>query len=106
TPGNNSATDTNTLTPQVDLVVSKVESADPVTAGGTDLTYTVTVLNNGPSTATSVTLSEALTLPAGVTVASITPSQGSFTDPTWTVGTLAPAASATLTVVLDIASSA
>ncbi len=106
TPGNNSATDTNTLAPQVDLVVSKLESADPVTAGGTDLTYTVTVLNDGPSTATSVTLSEALTLPAGVTVGSITPSQGSFTDPTWTVGTLAPAASATLTVVLDIASSA
>jgi uncharacterized repeat protein (TIGR01451 family) len=108
TPGNNSATDTDTLTPQVDLGVVKVESIDPVVAGSGvgNLTYTITVTNVGPSTATLVTLSESLTLPAGVTLVSVTPSQGTFTDPTWTLGTLSPAASATLTVVLTASAAA
>ncbi len=107
-PGNNSATDTDTLTPQVDLVVGKTESIDPVIAGsGTgNLTYVVTVTNAGPSTATTVSLSEVLTLPAGVTLVSATPSQGSFTSPSWDVGTLAPSGSATLTVVLTVGPSA
>jgi len=110
TPGNNSATDTDNLTPQVDIVVTKIESIDPVVAGsGTgNLTYTVTVLNNGPSQANGVTLSEVVTNPAGVTVDSTTPSAPTtFTPPTtWTVGTLNPAGSATLTVVLTATSAA
>ncbi|HEX4955046.1 MAG TPA: GEVED domain-containing protein [Thermoanaerobaculia bacterium] len=108
TPGNNSATDTDTLVPQVDLVVGKTESIDPVIAGSGvgNLTYVVTVTNAGPSTATTVTLSEVLTLPAGVTLVSATPSQGTFTSPGWAVGTLAPNGSATLTVVLTAGPSA
>ena len=93
TSSNNSFTDTDTLTPQVDLTVAKVESIDPVIAGSGvgNLTHTITLTNAGPSTATSVTLSESLTLPAGVTLVSITPSQGTFSTPTWSAGTLAPA---------------
>jgi uncharacterized repeat protein (TIGR01451 family) len=106
-PANNSATDTDTLTPEVDLAVVKVESADPVTAGSgaNNLTHTVTVTNNGPSTATTVTLSDVITVPAGTTVVSATPSQGTFTSPNWTLGTLAPAGSATLTVVYTVGAS-
>ena len=108
TSSNNSFTDTDTLTPQVDLTVAKVESIDPVIAGSGagNLTHTITLTNAGPSTATSVTLSESLTLPAGVTLVSITPSQGTFSTPTWSAGTLAPAGSATLTVVVTAAASA
>ena len=87
--------------------MTKGESIDPVLAGSGagNLTYTVTVTNNGPSYASGVVVGEDLTLPAGVTVDSVTPSQGTFTtttapDGTWTVGGLANGASATLTVVL------
>ncbi len=92
----------------VDLAVSKSESVPVVTAGSGpgNLTYTVTVTNNGPDTATGIALSEVLGLPAGVSVDSATPSQGSVsgTSPnyTWTVGTLTNGASATLTVTLTV----
>jgi uncharacterized repeat protein (TIGR01451 family) len=41
---------------------------------GQNVTYTISVTNNGPSTATAVTLTD--TLPAGLTLVSATPSQG------------------------------
>ncbi|MCP4660898.1 MAG: DUF11 domain-containing protein, partial [bacterium] len=97
----------------VDLEVSATESIDPVIAGsGTpNLTYTVTALNNGPEDAAGVALSVDLTLPPGVSVASITPS-GTTTfatttapDGLWTVGTLVAGASETLTVALTAVSS-
>jgi uncharacterized repeat protein (TIGR01451 family) len=93
---------------EVDLEVTKTESIDPVIAGSDtgNLTYVVTVTNNGPVDATGVELSEALTLPAGVSVDSITTSQGSFSDPTWTVGALTVGQSETLTVVLTVDGSA
>ncbi len=70
TPGNDSATDSDTLTPEADVSVSKSDSADPVDAGSA-LTYTIGVLNNGPSDADAVTVVD--TLPAGVTFVSSTP---------------------------------
>ncbi len=68
---NNTATDTDTLTPQVDVGVTKVDnkggsSITPSTGTvvpGTSFTYTVVVSNYGPSSATSVLVSD--TLPAG-----------------------------------------
>lgn len=91
---------------EIDLTVSKAESADPVAAGSGvgNLVYTITVTNNGPAEATGVELTETLTLPSGVTVESIVPSQGSYVDPVWTVGDLAVTASATLTVTLTVGS--
>ena len=62
--GNNSATDTNTLTPSADLAVALTDAPDPVN-GGTTLSYTLTVNNQGPSNAASVTAT--LNLPAGAT---------------------------------------
>lgn len=98
---------------QVDLVVSQTESVEPVVAGSGpgNLTYVVTVTNLGPSSATDVRFDENLTLPAGVTLDSITPSLGSFTHPpaapdgTWNVGSLAPNESATLTIVVTVGAS-
>ncbi len=103
--GDDAATECTTVARQVDLIVTKSESADPVVAGAGTLTHVVTVANAGPSDASAVSVSDVLSLPAGVTVDAITPSQGGFTDPTWSVGTLTAGASATLTVTLAVAPS-
>ena len=64
-PGNNSATDTDTLTPQVTLAVVKTDGSLTYTPGGI-ATYTVTITDTGASDAANVTLSDAL--PPGVTL--------------------------------------
>src|SRR5207245_2475102 len=61
-PANNTSTLITTVTPQADLQIVKTAPAS-VNAGGS-LTYTLTVTNNGPSTATTPTISD--TLPAGL----------------------------------------
>ena len=48
--GNNSATATTTVNASADLSVTKIDSPDPVTAGS-NITYTITVDNAGPSDA-------------------------------------------------------
>ena len=45
---NNSATDTDTLTPQADLAITKSDGVTSV-APGQPTTYTIVVSNNGPS---------------------------------------------------------
>ncbi len=59
-----SSTVTTTVTPRADLAV--VKTATPSVNAGEQITYTMTVVNNGPSSATGVYLAD--TLPAGVTV--------------------------------------
>jgi len=48
------------VTPQYDLSVTKTGSTTSLPAAGTDVTYTVTVTNPGPSTAVGVQLNELL----------------------------------------------
>lgn len=92
-PSNNNATAPTTVGPAVDLALAENGPATGV-VGGTG-TYTDVVTNNGPSTATGVTLT--VTLPAGVTLAGVTPSQGSCTlsgvTLTCALGTIPPGAS-------------
>ncbi len=59
----------NTNTPVVDLLVTMSDSPDPVDAGN-NLTYTVTVQNNGPVAADDVEVNT--TLPGGVLFSSTT----------------------------------
>ena len=61
---NNSASEDIDVIPEADLSISKLVDESDAQAG-TELTYTVTVLNSGPSTATNVVVAD--TLPAGVT---------------------------------------
>jgi uncharacterized repeat protein (TIGR01451 family) len=79
TPTSTSATPTSTTptpTPTVNLRVKKVASNRNPTAGA-DVTYKITVGNDGPGTATGVTLKDPV--PNGVTYKSAKPSQGSCT---------------------------
>jgi uncharacterized repeat protein (TIGR01451 family) len=97
--GNNTAQDTNTITTSADVSVTKTsDRANP--AVGSAVTFTITVANAGPSVAQGVTASD--TLPAGYTLVSATPSVGSFVDPVWTIGDMAPGTSATLLVVATV----
>ena len=64
-PANNTATDTDTLTPHVDLLVTKSDNDSGNVVPGTTVTYTVVVKNTGASNAVGVTVADAL--PAGIT---------------------------------------
>jgi uncharacterized repeat protein (TIGR01451 family) len=78
-PGNNSATDSVTVIPQSDLVITKTADPSPVLAGG-ELTYAVSSKNEGPSTAQNVQIVD--TLPAETLFLSATPSTpGTCTTP-------------------------
>ncbi|MFA6954716.1 MAG: Calx-beta domain-containing protein [Thermoanaerobaculia bacterium] len=82
TTGNESATATTTVATSADLSVTKVDTPDPVDAGS-NITYTVTATNAGPSNAASVTLGD--TLPAGTTFVSLS-SPGGWSCSTPSVG--------------------
>ena len=100
-PGNDQTSATTTVTAETDLSLFKNDSADPLPPGD-PLVYTLTVMNNGPSSATDVTVTD--TLPAGVTVVSTT---GCAEDPSavpvCTLGSINAGASAqyTITVTID-----
>lgn len=106
TPNNSVATEDDqasvTVTPQdADLSLTKtVDDATPIS--GQQVTFTVTVSNAGPSSATNVIVQDSL--PAGLTFVSSTPSQGTFDNTTgqWAAGTIASGSSATLQVVASV----
>ena len=80
-----------------DLSITKTSNTGALVARSMPFNYTLTVTNIGPSAATNVTAIDVL--PAGVTLTSATPSQGSCagtTTVTCTLGTLAGGANATI----------
>lgn len=83
-----------------DLSITKSNRPDPVVIGN-NLTYILTVRNNGPSPATGVVVTD--TLPVVVTLLSSSATQGTCSGPgvvTCNVGNLANGASATITIVV------
>jgi len=64
TPGNNSATDSDTLAAQADLAITKTDGVTAATPGGS-VTYTIVASNAGPSNATGATVTD--TFPASLT---------------------------------------
>jgi uncharacterized repeat protein (TIGR01451 family) len=110
TPGNNSSTATTAVVFTADLSV--VKTAPASIAAGTNLTYTITVTNNGPSPATGATLTDVL--PANATFVSEAQTSGpafSCTNPvagsggtvSCSIASLLSGASATFTLAVQVA---
>jgi uncharacterized repeat protein (TIGR01451 family) len=68
-PNNNSASDTDTLTPQADLTITKTNGATSLVPG-TSTTYTIVATNNGPSTVPGASIVD--NLPSSLTNATWT----------------------------------
>ncbi len=100
-PTNDSATDTNDGSPLADLVVTKTDSVDPVVAGA-PLTYTITLVNNGPSDAQNVSVADAP--PTGFTVATVDRAECDTTV-SCTFPTIAAGESEVIVITGDVASS-
>ncbi|MBO9663638.1 MAG: DUF11 domain-containing protein, partial [Dokdonella sp.] len=84
-----------------DIQVNK--TVDTLTPNlGSNVSFTITVRNAGPSPATGVNVTDLL--PAGLAFVSATPSLGSYDDISglWTVGDLAADAEETLTIVATV----
>jgi uncharacterized repeat protein (TIGR01451 family) len=85
-----------------DLSITKTDEPDPV-AVDQPLTYTIDVINDGPAPATSVTVTDSL--PSGVTVTSITSSQGTCSQSGSTVtcllGLIARDGTARITIIVN-----
>ncbi|WP_394757938.1 gliding motility-associated C-terminal domain-containing protein [Flavobacterium sp.] len=79
-------------------IVKTVSNATP--AVGSNVTFTLTANNAGPSNATNVVVNDVL--PAGYTFVSATPSTGTWTAPNWTIGNLANGASETLDITVTV----
>ncbi|MBO9583913.1 MAG: DUF11 domain-containing protein [Flavobacterium sp.] len=98
-PTNNSSTSTPTPEASADLsVVKTVDTHTPIV--GTNVTFTITAVNNGPSNATNVNVQDIL--PSGYTFVSAAPSTGSWSAPNWTIANLADGASASITIIATV----
>jgi uncharacterized repeat protein (TIGR01451 family) len=91
------------VTPQggdpVDLSITKsIDNSTPQV--GATVNFTITASNGGYSTATGVTVTDIL--PSGYTFVSATTSVGTWSSPTWSVGSLTSAASATLSIAATV----
>jgi uncharacterized repeat protein (TIGR01451 family) len=88
---------------KADLSVTKTDSPDPAKAGGT-LTYTIVVTNNGPATATGVSMTDQLPKQAGF--GAVTTTRGtcmhkpSKNTVTCTLGSMASGTSATIVITV------
>jgi uncharacterized repeat protein (TIGR01451 family) len=110
-PANNVGTAVTTVTsppPSADLSLSKTAAPNPV-FNGNNLTYTLTVSNSGPDSASTVQLSDPLP-PQTTLFGPASPSQGTCTGPAvgtngtvrCDLGTIANGGSATVTIVVQV----
>jgi uncharacterized repeat protein (TIGR01451 family) len=99
--GNNRDDDSVAITSVADLAIVK-SVAPATTPPGVDVTYTMVVTNNGPSTAKDVKVSDPL--PAGMTFASVTPAACglALTTVTCSFGNLAKGQSVTITLISGV----
>lgn len=98
---NNSDTVSNPVSPRIDLAITKSDSHDPVEPGST-FSYTLHVVNNGPSNATGVVVTDHL--PAEVTYvdSSIDPSAQTGDELTFTLGDLGRGKSRSITIQVQV----
>lgn len=111
TSPNNSATDTDTLTPQADLSITKTDGSTTAVAGQ-PIAYTIVVRNNGPSVVNGATITD--NVPSKLTNVNwtCTPSAGASCAAATGSGSinttvnLPPGATATFTLQATVISSA
>jgi uncharacterized repeat protein (TIGR01451 family) len=96
---NNASTATVPLERVANLRLTKTATPTPVRAGNT-INWTITVVNDGPSTADTTDITD--NLPAGVASAVFTPSQGTCSSGVCHLGTVQPGATATVTVTVTV----
>ena len=105
-PNNNQASATVDVQPLVDLELTKVAS-NPAPPVGGQVSYTLSLVNSGPSPATGVTITDPL--PSGLRFVSATSGQGSCGASGQTVvchlGTLAAGGAALVSITADVAPS-
>jgi uncharacterized repeat protein (TIGR01451 family) len=84
-----------------DMAIVKTASPSPNVSEGDTITYSLAITNNGPATATDVTVTD--TLPSAVTYLSATTTAGTCSEADGTVtcllGSMADAGTATVTIV-------
>jgi uncharacterized repeat protein (TIGR01451 family) len=103
--GGNSSTSAPGVVPgpsAASMAILKTTTSDTA-APGTNVTYTITVSNSGPSTATNVVVND--TLPAGLQFVSATPSQGTCNAASPVVcnlGSILNGGNATITLVAQV----
>ncbi|HCT30888.1 MAG TPA: hypothetical protein DIW31_09175, partial [Bacteroidales bacterium] len=100
TPGNNTSTSTPVPVPQSNLSITKsVSNGAPII--GSNIVFTLTATNHGPSDATGVSATDAL--PSGYTYVSDNGS-GAYISGTgvWTIGNLANGTSASLDITAKV----
>jgi len=88
---------------EANLQILKTVDQDTAIAGE-NISYTISILNSGPTLAQNVKVTDLLT--SSLTFVSANPTTGTWSTPYWTVGTLENGASATLNIVAKVASSA
>ena len=84
---------------EADLEITKTVDPNPVIEEQA-VAYTITIRNNGPFKALDVAVEDVL--PSELSFVSATPSAGSWSDPTWTIGTVNNGDSETLTIVAEV----
>jgi uncharacterized repeat protein (TIGR01451 family) len=89
------------VNPVADLAITKIASSNtPIV--GSNITFTLTANNNGPSAASNVSATDVL--PSGYTFVSASPSVGTYDQATgvWAIGNLANGANATLSITATV----
>ncbi len=99
--GNDSALDSDTPVASSDIAITKSVN-NPSPGISTNVIFTISATNNGPSDATGVQVNDLL--PAGLAYVSDVASTGSYASATgvWTIGSLANGASATLAITATV----
>jgi len=92
---------TGAAVPGVDLTLTKTDTPDPVTAGS-NLTYTITILNTGDTAATNAVMTDQL---PQVAPGPVTTTQGSCSGSSFVscnLGTIASGATVTVTITAQV----
>ena len=98
---NDQASDPTNIVSRADIAIGKTVG-NPTPNQGTNVTFTITAMNNGPSNATGVAVTDLL--PAGLSFVTAAPSVGTYNQATgvWTVGPLLTGSTATLQITATV----